>query len=321
MKTLKRPSAPTSLAEILAPLSEPIRLRLLRLLEADELSVGELASIVQVPQSTVSRHLKILSDGGWLVRRSVGTATLYRLVLDDLSPSIRSLWLPIRAQLAHSPDTEEDDRRLQGVLLERRIDSQAFFGRVAGEWDALRARLFGTDFTATAMLGLLPRTWTVADLGCGTGNASELLAGHIQKVIAVDQSEPMLKAARKRLGSAPNITLLQGPLERLPLRDRTVDATVCILVLHHVPEPVAALREMKRILRSENSGGVALVVDMLEHDREEFRHSMGHAHLGFSAADIRDSMKQAGFKAVNVTILPSDPEAKGPGLFAATGRI
>src|SRR5687768_605100 len=92
-KRMKRTRNSTSLADLLAGLSEPVRLRLLRLLEAEELSVGELAKVVQLPQSTVSRHLKILSDGEWLARRSAGTATLYRLVHDDLSPAARGLWL------------------------------------------------------------------------------------------------------------------------------------------------------------------------------------------------------------------------------------
>jgi SAM-dependent methyltransferase/DNA-binding transcriptional ArsR family regulator len=317
----RSPGDSITIAETLAPLSEPVRLRLLRVLELEELSVGELASVVQVPQSTVSRHLKILSDTAWLARRTAGTATLYRLVLDDLPPSARAVWVAIRSQFSGSPAQEEDDRRLQAVLLERRMDSQSFFGRVGGEWDELRARLFGADFTAKAMLSLLPREWVVGDLGCGTGNASELLALHVKQVIAVDLSEAMLEAARQRLSGSANVKLVRGALEQLPLDDASVDATVCMLVLHHVPDPSAALKEMRRVLRPSGGGGIALVVDMLEHDREEYRHTMGHAHLGFGPRQIEELMKEAGFANVNVAVLPSDPEAKGPGLFAATGRV
>ncbi len=313
-----------STSERLAALSEPVRLRLLRVLEAEELSVGELASVVQAPQSTVSRHLKVLSDGEWLARRASGTATLYRMVLDDLPPASRALWVAIRGQLGDSIDIEEDDRRLAAVLAERRLDTQAYFGRVAGEWDEVRARLFGRDFTARALLGLVPRDWVVADLGCGTGNVSELMAPRVERVIAVDLSEPMLEAARKRMEGAANVEFRTGTLENLPLEDASVDASVCVLVLHHVPGdqgPTAALREMRRVLRSARGGGVALVVDMLAHDREEYRHTMGHAHLGFGVREIEAMMRDAGFRDVDVSVLPGDPEAKGPGLLAAVGRI
>jgi SAM-dependent methyltransferase len=313
-----------STSERLAALSEPVRLRLLRVLEAEELSVGELASVVQAPQSTVSRHLKVLSDGEWLARRAAGTATLYRMVLDDLPPASRALWVAIRGQLGDSVDIDEDNRRLAAVLAERRLDSQAYFGRVAGEWDEVRARLFGRDFTARALLGLVPRDWVVADLGCGTGNVSELLAPRVERVLAVDLSDPMLEAARKRLEGVKNVEFRTGTLEGLPLEDASVDAAVCVLVLHHLPGvegPVRALREMRRILRKGRGGGTALVVDMVEHDREEYRHTMGHAHLGFSVRGIREMMKEAGFTAVDVSVLPGDPEAKGPGLLAAAGRI
>jgi SAM-dependent methyltransferase len=324
MKRSPPTQSPYTLTELLAALAEMIRLRLLRLLEAEELSVGEVAKVVQLPQSTVSRHLKVLSDAGWLARRAAGPAMLYRLVLDDLSIPARSLWLTARAELTQHPSAEldEDLRRLGAVLAERRLDSQTFFGRIAGEeggWDLVRARLFGSDFTCQALLGLLPPDWVVADLGCGTGNASELLAGHVREVIAVDFSEPMLAAARQRLAGAANVRFLSGGLENLPLSDSSVDATVCMLVLHHVREPGLALREMRRILRS-GRGGLALVVEMLAHDREEYRQMMGHVHLGFAPAQVEDMMRQAGFAAARSWILPGDPAAKGPGLFAAVGR-
>jgi ArsR family transcriptional regulator len=306
----------------LAAMAEPLRLRILLILESSELSVGEIVKVVQLPQSTVSRHLKALSDVGLLAKRAAGTATLFRIVLDDLSLPLRTLWLAVRAQVTKSAESENDARRLQAVLAERRLDSQAFFGRIAGEWDDVRSRLFGSDFTARALLAMLPKTWTVADLGCGTGNATELLAPHVERVIAIDQSEPMLEAARLRLKGFSNVTFAAGSLDKLPLKDKSVDAAVCILVLHHIPEPLRALKEMRRILRSGSSAstGHILVVDMTEHDREEYRHTMGHSHLGFSAAAITKLLAEAGFKDPRITDLPSDPEGKGPGLFAATAR-
>lgn len=307
-----------SIAELLATLSEGVRLRLLRLLEAHELSVGELAKVVQLPQSTVSRHLKILAEAGWLTRRSVGTATLYRLMLDDLATAARGVWVAVRGGMT-SAEHAEDDRRLHAVLAERRLDSQAFFGRVAGEWDAVRSELFGAGFMGPALLSLLDPTWTVADVGCGTGNAAELLAAHVHRVVALDQSEPMLDAARRRLAGVRNVEFACGPIEKMPLDSGSVDAAVCVLVLHHLEKPALALAEMRRVLRP--SRGVALVVDMLDHDRDEYRRTMGHRHLGFARPQIHELFRTAGFTSpARVVDLVSDPESKGPGLFAATCR-
>lgn len=305
------------LTERLAALSEQIRLRLLRLLERDELSVGEVAKVVQLPQSTVSRHLKLLADAGWLMRRAEGTASYYRLLHDDLPAESRELWNTVRRQFADSAQLREDDRRLDSVLAERSADSMAFFGRVAGEWDAIRVDLFGPDFTPRALLGLIPHEWTVADLGCGTGNIAELLAPLVRHVIAVDQSAPMIKAAKKRLRGHKNVEFVRGDLLALPQEDASVDAATCALVLHHLDDPAGALAEMRRIVRP---GGTALIIDMQEHDRTVYRATMGHKRLGFSEEEIDSLLEDAGFESRRVIPMPDSAEGKGPGLFIATGR-
>ncbi len=306
-----------STADRLGALAEPLRLRLLRLLENRELTVGELAKVLQTPQSTVSRHLKVLSQSAWLTRRSEGTATMYQLLIDDLSGESRPLWLAVRDQVCTTEQAAQDDRRLEAVLDERRLDSRSFFGRVAGEWDDVRREMFGRGFTPVALLGLLNSTWTVADLGCGTGNAAEHLAPFVKQVIAVDQSAPMIDAARKRLARFSNIDFRAGDLESLPIEDMTADATVTTLVLHHIEDPTDAIAESHRVLKP---GGVVLIVDMAAHDRTDFRRTMGHKHLGFSSAEITSFMTTAGFRDVRVHSLPSQTDAKGPGLFVATGR-
>jgi ArsR family transcriptional regulator len=315
---MKRSPATNSVTERLAALSEMLRLRICRLLERKELSVGEIAKVVQLPQSTVSRHLKVLSDAGWLDKRSEGTATMYRLIADDLEPEARQLWITVRDQLQGDVHVEEDARRLGAVVAERKTDSLSFFGRVAGEWDDVRVELFGDEFTTKALLALIPNDWVVADLGCGTGNASELIAPYVKEVIALDQSKPMLDAARKRLSAHDNIHFMDGPIEAIPLDPESVDAAVCFMVLHHVPEPAEAAGEMRRIIKP---GGKALIVDMFEHDRTEYRHTMGHRHLGFDEVSTTRLLKEVGFVDVRLIPLPSHPEAKGPGLFAATGVV
>jgi len=307
----------TSLAERLSALAEPIRLRILRLLEREELSVGEVAAVLQLPQSTVSRHLKVLAEAGWALRRAEGPATLYRLVLDDLPDGDRPLWSALREQIADVPEAADDTRRLKDVLADRRLDSRAFFGKVGGEWDALRGELFGSSLTLHALLSMVPSDWVVADLGSGTGNAAELLAPVVERAICVDQSETMLEAAQKRLEEHENVEYKLGELDALPLPDDSVDAAVCVLVLHHLPQPARALKEMRRIIRP---GGMALVVDMLEHNRSEYRHTMGHIHLGFDPEFFRDTLATVGFVDARVRPLPSTASAKGPGTFVATAR-
>lgn len=318
---MKRGARAIPITERLAVLGEPLRLRAVRLLECQELSVGEVAKVLQLPQSTASRHLKVLSEGEWVTKRSVGPATYYRVTRDDLAPDARAVWSAVRDHLVDTSDFAEDDSRLAGVLAERTLDSQAFFGRVAGEWDSVRSTLFGERFTSSALLGLIGPDWVVADIGCGTGNGSELLAPFVEKVIAVDQSEPMLEAAGKRLESADNIEFVSGSLSSLPIKDASVDAAVCLLVLHHVPEPLEAFREMRRVLRGSRGGGVALVVDMVEHDRDEFRQTMGHVHQGFGEAQMKQMWNDAGFVKSAYRILPGEPDAIGPGLFVSTGRV
>lgn len=323
-----RAASPTSqdLASLLGQLSEPIRLRMLRLAEAEELTVGEIASVLQLPQSTASRHLKTLTDGGWLRRRERRTTALYRLVLDDLSPTARAIWTTARDQFtspggANEHELEAEDHRLSAVLAERPVDSQAYFGRIAGQWDTIRQDLFGSRVLPSGALSLLPPDWVVADLGCGTGNAAEWLAPRVREVIAVDQSKAMLDAARKRLRPFDNVRFVESEVGDMPLEDGSIDAAIAVLVLHHLPDPTAVLQETARVLRRTEGGGVMTVVDMTEHDRESYRESMGHRHLGFSREAIQTLFNESGFGPPAIVELPADPRATGPGLFAASARV
>lgn len=304
-------------SERLSAIADQTRLRLCRVLEKAELSVGEVARVLQLPQSTVSRHLKTLRSADWIRSRAEGTATLYRFVLDELPEASRSVWVSIRHEAAPQADLDQDDRRLESVLHARQANSQAYFGRIAGEWDDIRTQLFGSGFTPLGLLALLPSEWVVADLGCGTGNVAELLSKHVKSIIAVDQSQPMLDAAQKRLGTCTNIDLRLGDLNDLPIPDQTVDAATCVLVLHHLEHPEKAIREMARIVKP---GGLALIVDMLPHTHEDYLHTMGHAHLGFDPEQLGSEFKRAGFRSTRAVPLPGLPEARGPGLFAMTAQ-
>ena len=298
----------------MASLADTTRSRILLLLERHELTVSELCTIVQLPQSTVSRHLKALADGDWIAARAEGTSNLYSMTR-DLDSAARRLWLLVREQVGASPTAAQDQRRLQAALAERRTKSQEFFTSSAGQWDRVRDELFGDRFHLAALAAFAQSDGTVGDLGCGTGHVSAALAPFVARVISVDGSAAMLQAARKRLHAFDNIDLRRGDLEALPIDDGRLDAATLMLVLHHVPEPERALADVARVLKPQ---GRAIIVDMLPHDRESYRQQMGHVWLGFSDEHVRRMFQEAGFEKVRVVAIPPDPRAKGPGLFVAT---
>jgi len=301
----------------LAALADTTRSRLLLLLDRHELSVSELCGITQLPQSTVSRHLKALADSSWIASRAEGTSNVYTMTRDDLDAGARRLWHLVREQVGSTPAAAQDQRRLQTALAERRSKSQEFFASSAGQWDRVRDELFGDRFHLAALAAFADADAAVADLGCGTGQASAALAPFVQRVIAVDGSAAMLQAARRRLQPFDNVELRRGDLEALPIDEAQVDVATLMLVLHHVPEPAHALKEAARILKP---GGKAIVVDMLAHDREHYRQQMGHVWLGFSEAQVARLLEDAGFTRTRVVALAPDARAKGPGLFVATAQ-
>lgn len=307
----------TQILDHMAALADPIRCRMLLPLERHELTVNEICAVLQLPQSTVSRHLKTLADDGWVVSRRDGTSRFYGMVFEDLDGGAQRLWPLIREQVSSTNGAEQDERRLKSVLSRRRTKSEEFFASASGQWDHLRSGLFGDTFQLHALLALIDPHLTVGDLGCGTGQVSELLAPHVHKVIAVDGSTDMVQAARRRLKGATHVDVRRGDMEALPIDDGQLDAAILALVLHHVPEPVRALTEVHRVLKA---GGRALIVDMLPHDREEYQHQMGHVWLGFSEKTIKKHLEAAGFVRPAVTLLPTETSVKGPSLFVATAK-
>jgi ubiquinone/menaquinone biosynthesis C-methylase UbiE/DNA-binding transcriptional ArsR family regulator len=306
---------PPAILDHLSALADTIRSRILLLLDRHELSVSELCAIMQLPQSTVSRHLKALADSGWIVSRAEGTSNVYAMARDDMDGPTRRLWLLVREQVGPTAAATQDERRLRRVLLERRTKSQEFFASSAGHWDKVRDELFGNRFHFAALAGFLDASWVVGDLGCGTGQLSAALAPFVSRIVAVDASAAMLQTARRRLRELTNVDLRRGELEALPVDDARLDAATLMLVLHHLPEPEKALAEAARVLKP---GGRLLIVDMLPHDREHYRQQMGHVWFGFPEDHMRRMLEAAGLEAIRTVPLPPDPTVKGPALFVGT---
>jgi SAM-dependent methyltransferase len=297
-------------------LSEPLRTRILRVLEEDEvgISVGELARVLVSPQSTVSRHLKVLDQAGWLTRNAAGPSSLLRLDRAGLPEPLQALWTVVRAEAEGDGLFEGDLERLEAILALRSQDAQAFFGQVAGRWEEVRRTLYGTRYQVPTFLGLLDPSLVVADLGCGTGETVATLAPHVERVIGVDREAAMLDRARARTEGLGNVDLRQGDITDLPLLDGEVGAALCTLVLHLVLDPVPALSELRRVLSPK---GTAVVTDLQLHDQAELQSTMGHAHLGFSEDTLRDAARAAGMKLVRYQALDREDDTMGPALFVA----
>lgn len=301
----------------LASLADETRTRLLLVLERHELTVSELCAVLQMPQSTVSRHLRLLMGEGWLVSRAEGTSRYYRLA-SGLDVGARGLWEVVRNAVAGTSEAVQDVERAREVLQRRRSRSQAFFSTAADRWDSVRAELFGENPELVALLALLDPSLEVADLGCGTGGVAALVARFAGRVVAIDESPAMLEAARRRLeqlpGTGEEVQLLEGRLEALPLESASVDAALLVLVLHYVAQPERALSEASRVLRP---GGRLLVVDMVRHGRSEYAEQMGHVWPGFEREQMEEWLGEVGFVGHRNHPLPPAPGAKGPLLFAA----
>jgi ArsR family transcriptional regulator len=298
-------------------LADPTRLRLLRLLERRELGVAELVEILRLPQSSVSRHLKVLADQGWLSSRARGTRNLYRMSPDELEPSAKALWELARREIDGWATARQDELRLDCHLNGAGRRSEEFFAGAVAHWDKLRREQYGDRYALMGLLALIPETTVVADLGCGTGATLADLAPHVRRVIGVDSSAEMLEAARERTREMENVELHRAPLEALPLADGECDAAALFLALSYVVEPGRALAEMTRILRP---GGRAVVVDLMSHDRHDFRVEMGQRHMGFEGAELERLAEEAGLVGVASRPLVPEPGARGPALVMLTAR-
>lgn len=302
-------------------LADATRQRLLQLLLREELNVTELVEVLGQPQSTVSRHLKVLRAARLICDRRNGAATCYSAVStaddDDDLPALLRDWLK-RQDLP-----EAFRHRLEGVLHKRQDAALGFFERLGTRWDELRNEAFGEAFAVEAFLALLPADWVVADLGAGTGFLLPALARRFRRVLAVEPVPAMLECARRRIAESGsrNIVLHPGALDALPIRDASCDLAVASLVLHHIPEPGAALAEMLRILRPS---GRLLVVEQQAHDNEAFHTMMQDRWRGFAATELIRQAHEAGFRALQHHELTMTHSRNGsadvPRLFVVTGE-
>ncbi|MGH0031228.1 MAG: ArsR/SmtB family transcription factor [Myxococcota bacterium] len=307
------------LQKVFKTLSDPTRVRVLALLEREELAVQELMDVLGMAQSRVSRHLAILREAGLLKDRRDGTYVFYRFDVPDSGPW-RETWEIVRRSLEDESTHGRDLAALAQVMRARAARTRSFFDSVGPEWDALRS-VFGDDaLRAQAITRLVDPRLKVADVGTGTGILACELARLGLSVVAIDHSQTMLDAARAKLDAEglTAVELRSGEADALPLADGEVDAAFAHMVLHHLPSPGEAIREMARAV---SAGGVVVVVDFVRHDHEWMRQELGATWLGFDPEEVTGWFAEAGLvQARSETRVAADGGRDLPATFFASAR-
>ncbi|HEX5217924.1 MAG TPA: metalloregulator ArsR/SmtB family transcription factor [Verrucomicrobiae bacterium] len=290
----------------LRALSDPTRLRIVALLEKDELSVNELQEITRLGQSRISTHLGLLSDCDLVRARREGKRTFYKL--NPLADTVASEFIQLAIRGAKELTEHASDQiNLKRILNRRREQAQLFFNQVAGRFD----RVYGPGRSWQAfghlLLRMLPPL-TVADLGAGEGLLSELLARRCKKVIAVDNSEKIVEfgAAKAKKAGLKNLEFRLGDLQNPPVEPNSVDLVILSQALHHAEDPAAALASAAKLLKSR---GQILILDLLAHKFDKARELYGDRWLGFAESDLHRWLEAAGFKKLEISVVAREEQA------------
>lgn len=275
-------------------LSDPVRIRILHLLEEMELSVGELANTLAQGQPKISKHLKVLIDCGLVDRRKEGNWVFLRLGAPALVGPLFALldrWADVHGR---NPWLAADATRLTAINAERSAEANAYFSAHAAEWDRLRALHVATEEVARGIFRAIGdhQLGELVDIGTGTGTMIHLLAARADYIIGIDRSPEMLRFGRAKLlqGGVTNAELRQGDMNALDLPSGSADTVILHQVLHYAPRPAAVIAEAARILKPT---GKLIVIDVAPHDREELRREHAHARLGFGDDEVLEFMRGA----------------------------
>lgn len=271
-------------------LADATRLRLLSVLCRHELNVNELVLILEMGQSRISRHLKILSSAGLLTWRREGLWVFYNIAQNGKA---RVFIDAIRPFLDSDPAFKADRDMAAGMIEERVHKTRQFFNAIAEDWDKLSRDVLGSFDLPTAVTSHMPRCAVAADLGCGTGNVLHAMLGRCDRVIGVDGSPRMLELARRSFSTeSERVSLRIGDLSHLPLANGEAQFASLNMVLHHVPQPGDVLGEIRRVL---SPGGLLALTDFNRHDDEHMRNEYGDHWLGFERRALETFLTDAGF--------------------------
>ncbi len=287
--------------DLFRALADPTRLRIVALLRAMELSVGELAQVLGQSQPRVSRHIRILCDAGLAVRRREGSWVF----LTSAPPVLNDRVFALLSVVDDGADWQaQDAAKLNAVRADRAAAAASYFAAHADQWDAIRSLHVAESEVEARMRTLLgTQLGRFVDIGTGTGRMIELFGSSASHSIGLDRSPEMLRLARAKLDGMAGLELRQGDVAALPLDDASADTVIVHQVLHYLPSPDAALAEVARLI---TPGGRLLVVDFASHDREELRLTDAHARLGFSDAQIGAWFAAAGLALEQTETLDGD---------------
>ena len=289
----------------LRALSDPTRLRIVALLEKDELSVNELQEITRMGQSRISTHLGLLQDSELVQSRREGKRTFYKLYPEAHNAAAEFIGLAIRGA-RELPEHESDQINLRRILARRREQAQVYFSQIAGRFD----RVYGPGRSWQAfgqlLLRILPPL-VVADLGAGEGLLSELLARRCKKVIAVDNSEKIVAfgAAKAKKNNLKNLEFRLGDLQNPPIEPHSVDLVILSQALHHAEEPARAIEAAFKLLKPH---GQVLILELLKHNFDKARELYGDRWLGFPESDLHRWLEEAGFKKIEINVVAREEQ-------------
>lgn len=288
-------------------LSDPSRLRILMLVEREELSVAELQEILGMGQSRISTHLAQLKRAGLLEDRRQGKSILYRVKPGAASNGFGEMLGVMRHAAAEIPETEHDCQALQLALRRRQDRMRAYFDELAGKFGKNYVPGRSWKGLAETLLALMP-PMVIADLGAGEGTFSQLMARRAKKVIAIDNSEKMVEygAELARKHGVKNLEYRLGDIESVPIRDSAVDLAFFSQALHHAQHPDRAVAEAWRILKP---GGRIVVLDLVRHNYEEAREMYADLWLGFTEVELGRFLRQAGFRNIETSVVHREDEA------------
>lgn len=271
-------------------LADATRVRLLALLEREELTVAELSAVTRLAQPRVSTHLARLKEAGLVRDRRAGVSAYYRFEEEPLDPALRDLWRTLRKG-SDDPLLRQDAERLPEVLAMRAAD-QNWADSVAGDMERHYSPGRTWEALARSVLPLF-ETGDVLDIAAGDGVLAELLAPHAHRYVCIDVSRRVVNAATERLRRHRNVEVREGDMHALPLEDASFDLVVMMQAVTYSERPAVAVAEAARVLRP---GGRLLLSSLAKHEHRSIVDSYGHLNLGFTARELRRFVDKAGLQ-------------------------
>ncbi len=299
------------LLSALKAVSDETRVRILHILSFGAFSVNEVVEILDMGQSRISRHLKILTEAGLIQNRREGSL-VYSFLPEETSKSasentnslfgeLTSLILSYKEDL---PEREKDQKKVSQILESRERKSKGFFDRVAGDWETLQEEVLHPKVYRSWILDNLPNQANeIIDLGCGPGGLIPYLLTKTKRVFGIDSSPKMIEAAKSAFGNIESVRLLTAQLEVVPMIDKSCEAVVASMVLHHISHPPAVIEEVARVLKDD---GIFCIVDLVKHNQEMMRDNFADLWLGFEPELLESWLTNAGFSVDSISEIRTD---------------